>query len=121
MLATSAHAQKSKATMGPEKTRSADAPPAAPRINPRWARLALGIQAKLRVGAADDPAEEEADRVADHVLRMPDSRLQRQCANCAASSTPNLEDEERPHLQRWPSGDNGPTEVSSDVTSRLGL
>jgi hypothetical protein len=120
MLATGAHAPKSKATTGLEKTRSADAPPAASRINPRWACLALGIQAKLRVGAADDPAEEEADRVADHVLRMPDSMLQRQCAGCAASSTPKREDEERPHLQRWPSGELGPTEVASDFTSRLG-
>lgn len=31
----------------------------------------LPIQAKLRVGAVDDPLEHEADRVADQVMRMP--------------------------------------------------
>jgi Domain of unknown function (DUF4157) len=30
------------------------------------------LQARLEVGAADDPLEREADRVAGHVLRMPD-------------------------------------------------
>ena len=32
----------------------------------------LPIQAKLKVGAVDDPLEHEADRVADQVIRMPD-------------------------------------------------
>ena len=31
----------------------------------------LPIQAKLKVGAVDDPLEHEADRVADQVMRMP--------------------------------------------------
>ena len=30
------------------------------------------MQAKLEVGAVDDPLEREADRVADHVMRMPE-------------------------------------------------
>ncbi|MCY1338970.1 hypothetical protein D9M68_327610 [compost metagenome] len=32
---------------------------------------ALGLQAKLQIGAVDDPLEHEADRLADQVLRMP--------------------------------------------------
>ncbi len=32
------------------------------------------LQAKLEVGAVDDPLEREADRVAEHVMRMPDPR-----------------------------------------------
>ena len=35
------------------------------------------LQAKLRVGAQDDKYEREADRVADQVLRMPGSAIQR--------------------------------------------
>ncbi len=49
------------------------------------------IQAKLAVGAVDDPLEHEADRVADQVMRMPDPALvvssappqiSRKCAAC---------------------------------------
>jgi Domain of unknown function (DUF4157) len=43
----------------------------------------LLIQPKLSVGAVDDPFEREADSMADHVMRMPDSSLiQRKCASC---------------------------------------
>ncbi len=35
------------------------------------------IQAKLKIGQPNDKYEQEADRVADQVLRMPDPRLQR--------------------------------------------
>ena len=31
------------------------------------------MQAKLEVGAVDDPLEREADRVAEQVMRMPDA------------------------------------------------
>jgi hypothetical protein len=34
------------------------------------------IQAKLTVSSPDDVYEQEADRVADHVMRMPDPALQ---------------------------------------------
>lgn len=41
------------------------------------------IQRKLTVGAADDPLEDEADQMADKVMRMPDpSFVQRKCASC---------------------------------------
>ena len=51
--------------------------------NKRWQSLALstvGIQAKLAISRPDDPYEQEADRVADRVLRAPGPRLQRACA-----------------------------------------
>jgi len=45
----------------------------------------LPIQAKLDVGAVDDPLEREADRVAEHVMRMPSNeRLPRTCS-CGGS------------------------------------
>ncbi len=34
------------------------------------------LQAKLTIGAPDDVYEQEADRVADEVMRMPELRLQ---------------------------------------------
>lgn len=74
-----------------EKTKSsAQRPPKTP-FNPVWARLALGIQPKLTVGAPDDAFEREADQVADQVMRMPEPdvapaaatpRVQRLCAEC---------------------------------------
>jgi len=41
-------------------------------------RVVSGIQAKLVVGQPGDKYEQEADRVADEVMRMPEPRLQRQ-------------------------------------------
>ncbi len=38
----------------------------------RWAQLPWPVQAKLEVGAVDDPLEREADRVAEQVMRMAD-------------------------------------------------
>jgi len=65
------------------------------------------VQAKLVVGPVNDPYEQEADRVADHVMRMPDTDvattkendpgpvIQRACNDC--------EDEEK--MQRQPEDD----------------
>lgn len=47
----------------------------------------LGIQAKLTVSRPGDPYEQEADRVADQVLRMPEPQVQRACADCAEEET----------------------------------
>lgn len=46
-----------------------------------------GIQAKLTVGAPDDPLEREADQVAEEVMRMPEPptkalAVQHKCAHC---------------------------------------
>ncbi|MGD2087574.1 MAG: hypothetical protein PVH61_15415 [Candidatus Aminicenantes bacterium] len=42
------------------------------------------VQAKLKIGQPNDKYEQEADRVADMVMRMPDSGIQRQstCPEC---------------------------------------
>lgn len=47
---------------------------------PVRSRVPAGIQAKLVVNAPGDAHEQEADRVADRVMRMPAPRLQRKCA-----------------------------------------
>jgi hypothetical protein len=53
--------------------------------------LSGGVQAKLKVGAVNDPLEHEADRVADQVMRMPapevaptsaPPRISRKCDAC---------------------------------------
>lgn len=75
----------------------------------------LFFQAKLSVGAPDDPLEREADDTADRVMRMPEaSFIQRKCAHCdeeekinrkEISATPQLiqrdgENEETPRPQQ---------------------
>ena len=47
----------------------------------------LTIQSKLTIGQPGDKYEQEADRVADQVMRMPDSQVQRQ-------AEPNEEEED---------------------------
>ncbi len=42
------------------------------------------LQAKLAISQPGDVYEQEADRVADQVMRMPDSTIQRACGPCAA-------------------------------------
>ena len=51
----------------PERRSQVDA-----KIERPWLPLPLPIQAKLEVGAVDDPLEREADRVAEQVMRTPD-------------------------------------------------
>jgi hypothetical protein len=59
--------------------RQPDSPSRLRESNFDW--LSLGrvpVQAKLTVGAPDDTYEQEADRVAEQVMRMPDPSVQRQ-------------------------------------------
>jgi len=46
---------------------------------PASGRAAGAIQAKLVIGEAGDSFEQEADRVAEQTMRMPEGRLQRAC------------------------------------------
>ena len=43
---------------------------------------AKAIQRKLAVGSENDPQEHEADAMADTVMRMPETFIQRKCAAC---------------------------------------
>lgn len=48
------------------------------------------VQTKLVISTPEDPLEQEADRVADQVMRMPNPRVQRACAcggSCPACAT----------------------------------
>jgi len=84
--------------------------------SPTWQMLAMrpgGVQAKLTVSQPDDPFEQEADRVADRVMRMeaPGVTVQRKCAGC----------EEEEQLQRKETGSEAvettPSMVHGSLTS----
>lgn len=47
---------------------------------PIYASGHSNIQSKLKVGTPGDKCEQEADRVADQVMRMPESQVRRTCA-----------------------------------------
>ena len=86
------------------------------------------IQAKLEVGAADDPLEREADRIADHVMRMPEtgsadrpvlsratSGVRRKCTcggSCEKCKTEQSEDE-RGRVQKKPTATAGSGHISA--------
>ena len=67
------------------------------------------IQPKLKIGAPNDKYEQEADRVADKVMRMPESdgvdtqnaapQIQRMCSNCEEElQRQTIDDEEEEEL-----------------------
>lgn len=60
------------------------------------------VRAKLAVSQPGDIYEQEANRVADQVMRMPDPTIQRMCAPCAASgpSCPKCAEENNLQIQR---------------------
>jgi len=62
-------------------------------------RCATVVQPKLTVGSPDDRYEQEADRIADEVMRMPEPALQRQ------SVSPEFEEELEDFVQAKPLAD----------------
>jgi hypothetical protein len=79
----------------------------------------LMVQTKLAISSPGDASEQEADAVADQVMRMPDPTVQRKCQSCAADPASNSNYEETPQIRRRMSGGGGSGEVSADFTSRL--
>jgi hypothetical protein len=70
-------------------------------------RVVIGIQAKLKVGQPGDIYEQEADRVADAVMRMPEPQVQRRAEE---------EEEETLQIKEIP----GQTpEATSDLETRI--
>jgi hypothetical protein len=79
----------------------------------------LKVQTKLAISTPGDEFEQEADAVADHVMRMADPVVQRQ--SCPETSAPSPDDEEEPRIQRQTNGEGGGGgEVAADFTSSLG-
>jgi hypothetical protein len=74
-------------TREPDRDQQADNGKSTYAAGPSFSFGKLPSQAKLTVGAVDDPLEHEADRIADQVIRMPGvslvpSRLSRKCTAC---------------------------------------
>ena len=65
------------------------------------------LQAKLQVGAVNDPLEQEADRIADQVLRMPAAAISGAAAPAQISR--RCEECEEENLQREPATRNAAT------------
>lgn len=77
----------------------------------------FNIQCRLSVGAPDDPLEQEADYMADRVMRMPEPAfIQRRCAHC--------EEEEKARLKPLASfiqkkGNDSGTKASASVSRQI--
>jgi hypothetical protein len=73
------------------------------------------IQTKLAINKPGDEYEQEADRVAEQVMRMPEPQLQRACAcggGCPKCQTEQPgQEHERLQTKRVKSNDSGPTVV----------
>lgn len=54
----------------------------------------MGIQTKLKINSPNDKYEQEADKVAEQVMRMPEPNIQRKCTSCGK--------EEEETIQRKP-------------------
>ena len=81
------------------------------------------LQAKLSVSQPNDPFEQEADRVAGEVMRMPVAPVavvQRKCAVCAAGSATCPSCEEEALVQRKPDTASHAGELPVAFASRLG-
>lgn len=110
---------------------------AKPVFQPQTAALPMPpvIQTKLKVGEPNDKFEQEADRVADEVMRMPEpdpinqpgadpsigQRIQRLCPECEEElhRQPIDEDEEEETLQAKENTGHTPPQVTSDLESSI--
>lgn len=80
------------------------------------------IQPKLAISRPNDIYEQEADRVAEQVMRMPKPAMQRTCSACASggSTCSECEAEKQPLVQRKSGHDsNSSASVPDDFLSRL--
>lgn len=77
--------------------------------------LSHSVQAKLTVSQPGDPYEQEADRVADEVMRMPAPGLQRKCAACDSGGGTCAECAEEETVQRKEAAGPAPATDASPI------
>lgn len=70
--------------------------------------LALRCQPKIRLSAPTDPAEQEADRIADQITASPRNTIHRTCAACVQHASPCSKCEEEQRVQRTVANPFGP-------------
>jgi pyrrolidone-carboxylate peptidase len=76
----------------------------------------LPVQRKLSIGSVDDPLEAQADYIANQVMRMPTSHVQRKCSHCKEEETLQRKSL-RPFIQRSSQAEG--TVASEEITSRI--
>lgn len=75
------------------------------------------LQPKLTVNAPGDRYEQEADRVADRVMRTPEPALQRSCA-CGGGAHAEESDDERNRVQRKTAAPEGAGQAEAPASVR---
>ena len=84
---------------------------------------ALPIQASLKVNTPGDRYEQEADRIANQVMRMPQPQVQRKSCACGKLAGPDgmCEDckRKRLNIQRMTNGEGGQTAAPAAVHQTL--
>ena len=93
--------------------------------------LRAGVKPKLKIGAVNDPAEVEADRVADQVMRMPapvnyrpaisngnsGDTIQRKCTECGDEE--KIQRKETPDIRMKETGGAGGHTASAEASSAI--
>ncbi len=93
--------------------------------------LRAGVQPKLKIGAVNDPAEVEADRVADQVMRMPapanegaqistkanPSDINRKCTDCGEEE--KIQRKETPDIRMKETGGTGGHTASAEASAAI--
>lgn len=131
MIGSPSHTPPAPAGSAPaaEPARSRTATPP----NRVWSRLATAhgpLQAKLEVNTPGDAHEQQADQVADQVLRMPDpdaaapSPVQRMCSDCEEEkkvqrALPAVEEDEKMQAKEGEGG-GAPPAVGPQTEARIG-
>ena len=93
--------------------------------------LRAGVKPKLKIGAVNDPAEVEADRVADQVMRMPapvnyrpaisngnsGDTIQRKCTECGDEE--KIQRKETPDIRMKETGGTGGHTASAESSAAI--
>ena len=95
-----------------------------PAMTPRPSQSPLTVQTKLMVHAPGDAYEQEADRISEQVMRMPEPRVQRACAcggtcsDCRQKS-PSAEESSSVQTKRIGAGGSAQTVAPPGVHAAL--
>ncbi len=123
MEAATASVEKSTGRDSPERARGIAGPAAAGNSQPAFGFVTVQqsagnlavqrlfnsrlIQPKLSISHPNDPYEQEADNIADRVMRMPEAQLQRACACGGSCSSCQAEQTGQELLQTKSLGPSG--------------
>ena len=82
-------------------------------------RVVTGIQAKLKIGQPGDIYEQEADRVAEQVMQMPEPQVQRQVEPEEEEEEEAIQTELNGSIQRQPEEEEEEEPITSRVREKL--